>query len=235
MRQQPPGAACPQPVRQCVEDLPPRVLRRPTTGLDRRNQRTEDLPLRIRQIRRVSGTQPAHPSPRECVTTPLPGDLPDDGLFRRPLVMSGSTTCSACPSAGSGRTASFTRPRPPVATPAASATCSACPSGRPCATSAPSTNLASSNTASATRDPHRGQGLNSHPQRHRHPARAEGGCSRVGLACGSGSGLKVASHLPCDRFPVGSGSVGSSLGTPHTLVLHSWVLGQPENEWCVVA
>ncbi|WP_071367246.1 hypothetical protein [Streptomyces colonosanans] len=65
---------------------------------------------------------------------------------------SGSTTCSAYPPVGSGRTASSTRPRPPAATPAASATCSACPSAQPCATPAPSTRLASSNTTSATPD-----------------------------------------------------------------------------------
>jgi len=74
-----------KPVRQRVEDLPPCVFRRLSTGPDRRNQRTQDLPLRIGRIRRVSGT-PAHPSPRTCATTPLPGDLPADRLLRRPLV-----------------------------------------------------------------------------------------------------------------------------------------------------
>ena len=84
MRQQSPGAAGPQPVRQRVEDLPPGVSCRSTTGLDRRNQRREDLPLRIGQIRRVTGTRPAHPDPRKRATTPLPGDLPADRLLRRP-------------------------------------------------------------------------------------------------------------------------------------------------------
>lgn len=68
---------------------------------------------------------------------------------------SGSTTCSACPPAGSARTASSTRPRPPAATPDASATCSACPSERPSATPAPSTSPGSSSTASAMRDQQR--------------------------------------------------------------------------------
>lgn len=85
------------------------------------------------------------------------------------------------PTAGSARTASSTRPRPPVATSAASATCSDCPSARPFATPAPSTNPASSNTASATRDPHRGQGPSSHTRRHRRRARAEGPYEGQGL------------------------------------------------------
>src|SRR5688500_11181714 len=80
MRQESPGATGPQPVHQRVEDLPPRMLRRSPTRLDRRNQRTGDLPLLIGQIRRVTGTQPAYPSPRKCVTTPLPGTCPLKGF-----------------------------------------------------------------------------------------------------------------------------------------------------------
>lgn len=80
MRQESPGAAGTEPVRQRVEDLPPSVLRRSPTRLDLWNQRPDDLPLRIRQIRRATGTQAAHPSPRTCVTTPLPGTCPLTGF-----------------------------------------------------------------------------------------------------------------------------------------------------------
>lgn len=110
MRQESPGAAGPQPVRQRVEDLPPRVLRWSPTRLDRRNQWKQNLPLRIRKIRRVTGTQPAHPSPQKYVTAPLPGNSSAGRLFRRPLVLPFVRSLPSC----GGR-----RPGPPAPGPAA--------------------------------------------------------------------------------------------------------------------